>query len=81
MEFIALVRSLQYLLQIRSDITYAMNQISQFSKELHWIGAKRILRYIKGTHGLKFTKSSHPKLQAYCHADFAGDLDIRKYTT
>ncbi|XP_039305154.1 secreted RxLR effector protein 161-like [Solenopsis invicta] len=69
----------------RPDIAYAVNYLSQynncFQKE-HWIAAKRILRYLKGTsnHGLTYQKTGRP-LSSYVDADWANDrIDRKSYT-
>ena len=48
----------------------------------HWQAAKGILRYIAGTvnYGITFGKSGLT-LEAYCDADYAGDIDTRRSTT
>jgi hypothetical protein len=45
---------------------------------LHWIAAKRVLRYLKGTidHGLWYTKGTLT-LQAFYDSDWAGNPDDR----
>ena len=49
----------------------------------HWVAAKRVLRYIKGTVnvGLVFRKSDKFDLVGYSDADWAGDVDSRKSTS
>jgi hypothetical protein len=61
----------------RPDILFSTFYFARFQKgptEAHWKGAKRILRYLKGTRDLKIhiTKSdTHDiKLEAYCDADW-----------
>ena len=54
------------------------------SSKDHWMGVKRVLRYLKGTlnYGLKF--SVHGKqadLNGYSDADWAGDVDTRRSTS
>jgi hypothetical protein len=55
-----LVGSLLYAaISTRPDIMYAVNALSRFNNnpgELHWIAAKRVLRYLNGTvsHGILF---------------------------
>lgn len=47
----------------------------------HWLAAKRILRYLKGTTKLEiFYKrgEGNMKLVDYIDSDYAGDLDDRK---
>jgi predicted amino acid dehydrogenase len=48
----------------------------------HWQAAKGLLRYVAGTsnYGITFGGSSL-NLQAYCDADYAGDIDTRRSTT
>eukprot|EP00253_Pinus_taeda_P016542 PITA_16542 len=49
----------------------------------HWIAAKRVLRYVRGTsdYGLLYTRSSDPILSGYIDSDWAGSVDDRKSTT
>jgi hypothetical protein len=57
----------------------------QGSNEEHWIAAKRVLRYLKGTRevGLKYTGNSTGSftLVGYADADYAGDKDNRRSTS
>lgn len=77
---------LLYIAQVtRPDINYAVNLFSRYSENpghQHWIGVKRILRYLKGSSERKITygKERHG-IFGYCDADWAGDLDHRKSTT
>ena len=71
----------------RPDIAAAVVTLSQFmsdpSKE-HWIGVKRMLRYIKGTlsYGLKFSVNDDEyDLYGFSDADWAGDADNRRSTS
>ena len=55
-----LVGSLVYLTVIRSDISYAVHQVSQYlstPRSTHYVVVLRILRYLKGTlfHGLFYS--------------------------
>lgn len=50
----------------------------------HWLAAKRILRYLKGTTdlGIFYKKGgSNMKLMAFTDNDYAGDLDDRRSTS
>ena len=65
----------------RPDIATAVGILSQFmsnpSKQ-HWMGVKRILRYIRGTlnFGLKFSADDkEPLIYGYSDADWAGDIE------
>ena len=71
----------------RPDVAAAVGVLSQYmsrpSKE-HWIGVKRVLRYLKGTlmYGLKFyAHEQEPELFGYSDADWAGDVDTRRSTS
>ena len=49
----------------------------------HWVGVKRILRYLKGTHsyGLVFSGSDGCELYGYSDGDWAGCSDSRRSTS
>ena len=71
----------------RPDLASAVGILSKYmsrpSNE-HWKGAKRVLRYIKGTIncGLVFDgKSTRCSLIGYSDADWANDVDTRKSTS
>ena len=71
----------------RPDISAAVSVLSQYMSEPssdHWIGVKRVLRYLRGTmnFGLKFSvDDKNPQLVGYSDSDWAGDQDTRKSTT
>lgn len=79
-----LVGGLLYILQgTRPDITYAVNTVSKFNNDpgkAHWVAAKRILRYLKGTLDAKLTysKDGNSDLLGFCDADWASNIDDRK---
>lgn len=82
-----LIGSLMYLsVFTRPDISFIVNHLSQFNEcyeEQHWIAAKRVLRYLKGTktHGLKyFREKTQEVIKGYADADYAGDYDRRSYS-
>ena len=68
----------------RPDIAYATNQLARFLSnpgESHFVAAKRVLRYLKGTQHLCFQyhrSSVGNILTAYCDSDFAGDPEDRR---
>ena len=71
----------------RPDIAAAVVTLTQFmsdpSKE-HWMGVKRMLRYIEGTlsYGLKFSVNDDEyDLYGFSDADCAGDADNRRSTS
>ena len=62
----------------RPDIAVAIGILSQHMSnpsEDHWMGVKRILRYVKGTlnYGLKFS-AGDDSLLGFSDADWAGDI-------
>lgn len=78
----ALIGSLMYVaVCTRPDVAHTVNQLSQFNNcytEEHWIAAKRVLRYLKGTKtfALTFTKERQDNLiLGFCDADHGGDFD------
>ncbi|KAL0373919.1 UNVERIFIED_CONTAM: Retrovirus-related Pol polyprotein from transposon RE1 [Sesamum radiatum] len=81
-----LVGRLLYLGFTRPDISYGVQQLSQFLQhpcESHWQAALHIVRYLKGTPhtGLFFPSSNSLTLQAFCDADWASCLDSRRSVT
>ncbi|XP_022883075.1 uncharacterized protein LOC111399813 [Olea europaea var. sylvestris] len=84
-EYRHVVGALQYCTITRAEIAYSVNQLCQHMYNpttTHWIAAKRVLRYLKGTldHGLLYTRDSL-QLTAYSDADWASNPDDRKSTT
>ncbi|CAJ2628294.1 unnamed protein product [Trifolium pratense] len=81
-----LVGSLNYLTITRPDISFVVQQVSQFMhspRRLHLAVVRRIIRYLKGTshRGLFFPTGITPKLSAYSDADWAGCPDTRRSVT
>lgn len=81
-----LIGSLMYIsVCTRPDIAHAVNFLSQFNAcytEEHWIAAKRVLRYLKGTKclGLQYRKTGKHKVQGYADASHATCHDRRSYS-
>ena len=74
-----------FLVNTRQDICFAVNTLSQQMVEphhFHWVGAKNLLRYLRGTinHGLRYTAGS-VILWGYTDADWAGSVVDRKSTS
>jgi hypothetical protein len=47
-----LIGSLMYLVNTRPDICFAVNTLSQYMvepRQVHWVAAKHVLQYLKGT--------------------------------
>ena len=66
----------------RPDIAFAVGNVARFSANpttRHWIGVKRIFRYLKGTPdlGLHYSRSDNEDLIGYSDSDWAGDVDDR----
>jgi hypothetical protein len=81
-----LIGSLMYLVNTRPDICFAVNTLSQFQvepRQEHWIAAKHVLRYIRGTinYGLRYTASSDIQLHGFTDSDWAGSAEDRKSTS
>jgi len=81
-----LVGALMYLaVCTRPDISFAVSYLSQFCQNFgrqHWVAAKRVLRYLKGTRnlGLIYRKTGKP-ISGYVDADWANcTKDRRSYT-
>ena len=83
----AAIRSLTYAsIGTRPDLSASVGVLSQFMSKPgaeHWVGVKRIFRYIKGTlnYGLKFVTRDNFVLSGYADADWAGYVDTRKSTS
>jgi hypothetical protein len=81
-----LVGSLMYLsVCTRSDIAQAVGALARYMANpttTHWQVAKGVLRYVSGTanYGITFGGDNNI-LEAYCDADYAGDIDTRRSTT
>jgi hypothetical protein len=72
-----LIGSLMYLVNTRSDICFVVNMLSQFQvepRQEHWVAAKHILRYLRGTimYGLRYASNSEVKLHGFTDSDWAG---------
>ena len=70
-----IIGSLMYLTNTRPDICFAVNTLSQYivnPKHIHLIGAKHVMRYLKGTldYGLRYTPSGEIKLHGYADSDW-----------
>ncbi|KAL2335001.1 hypothetical protein Fmac_016214 [Flemingia macrophylla] len=81
-----LIGRLLYLTTTRPDISYAVQQLSQFvSKplDIHYQAATRVLRYLKGSpgRGLFYSSSTSLKLSAFADSDWASCPTSRKSIT
>ncbi|XP_019433075.1 PREDICTED: uncharacterized protein LOC109339972 [Lupinus angustifolius] len=78
-----LVGRLLYLTNTRPDLSFAIQQLSQFMTAPttnHYKAMTRVLRYIKGTHGqgLLLLKTSSIHIKGYNDSDWATCPDTRK---
>jgi hypothetical protein len=81
-----LIGSLMYLVNTQPDIFFVVNTLSHFQVEPrheHWIAAKHVLRYIRGTinYVLRYTTSSDIQLHGFTYLDWAGSAEDRKSTS
>lgn len=78
-----LIGSIMYLsVCTRPDISFSVSFLSQFNNthtKEHWVGAKRVLKYLKGTKdmGIIFKKSNNP-VTGFVDADWANNESDRK---
>ncbi|XP_015166490.1 uncharacterized mitochondrial protein AtMg00810-like [Solanum tuberosum] len=85
-EYQRLVGRLIYLTITRPDLSYAVQNLSQFMnapKRSHMDAAVRVVRYIKQDpgSGIFLAAQSSGSLQAYCDADWGSGLDTRRSIT
>eukprot|EP00253_Pinus_taeda_P024229 PITA_24229 len=83
-EFRQLIGALMFLVNSRSDICFVVNMLSQYMVEphhSHWIGAKNILRYLRGTitYGLRYS-AEDVRLHGYSEVDWVGIVVDQKST-
>jgi hypothetical protein len=90
-EYMSIVGSLLYAAIVtRPDIAYAVQTLGrhmQASGPQHYVAAKRVLRYLKGTRELGIVyrgvsgSIENTVLVGFCDADWAGDRTTRRSTT
>jgi hypothetical protein len=81
-----LIGSLMYLVNTRPDICFVVNTLSQFMvepRQVHWVAAKHVLRYLRGTvgFGLRYVGGDGVRLHGYSDSDWAGSAVDRKSTS
>jgi hypothetical protein len=72
------------LTNTRLDICFEVNTLSQYmvgSRHVHLIAAKHVMRYLKGTIGLKYVSNCEIILQGYNDSDWAGSVTDWKSTS
>lgn len=83
----SLVGSLLFLTTAtRPDIAVAVSEVARYMSDpgpKHWIAAKRILRYLRGTStlGLRYRKGAKSCLVGYADSDWGQDPDTRRSRT
>ena len=83
----SLIGSLRYLTHARPDLLFAVGMLSRHMEnptQEHYIGVKRVLRYLKGTedYGLFYKKGDlKGELIGYSDSNFSGDCNDRKSTS
>lgn len=65
------------------DIAFAMGKLSKFNLNpgrKHWIGVKRIMRYLLGTSSLTliYSEDENKRVYRYVNVDYTDDQDDRK---
>ncbi|XP_039131878.1 secreted RxLR effector protein 161-like [Dioscorea cayenensis subsp. rotundata] len=81
--YMSLIGSLLYLCATRPDIVFSVNYLSRFMQtptENHLKGAKRVLRYIKGTtdYGIFYGRAELVKFLGFSDSDWAGSDEQMK---
>ncbi|XP_047331490.1 uncharacterized mitochondrial protein AtMg00810-like [Impatiens glandulifera] len=81
-----IIRSLLYLIASRQDILFIIGVCGRFQdnpKQSHYVAAKRILKYLKGTQNMRlwYLKDSSFNLISYSDEDYAGCNVDRKSTS
>lgn len=81
-----IVGALQYATVTRPEIAFLVNKVCQYMhqpRESHWKSVKRILRYLRRTlqYGLVVRNSTNLSLTSFCDANWASDLDGKRYTS
>eukprot|EP00253_Pinus_taeda_P001609 PITA_01609 len=83
-EYRQLIGAPMFLVKSRPDICFVVNTLSQYMVEpyhIHWIGAKNLLRYLRGTitHGQRYT-ARDVRLHGCSNADSVGSVVDHKST-
>ena len=82
----SMIGGLQYLTHTKLDIENVVGIVARFQadpKEYHYVVAKRIFKYLKGTfeYGIWYDRSSNFILCSYTDEDWVGSMDDRKSTS
>lgn len=80
-----LIGAMQYCTIIKPGITFVVDKLCQFLQApttYHWVAAKKLLCYLKGTsnYGTTLHKSSHVELTVFSNVIWASRPDNRHNT-
>ena len=81
-----IIGSLMYLTNTILDICFVVNTLIQYMvnpKHIHLVGAKHVMRYLKGTldYGLRYASNGEIRLRGFTNSDWAGSAEDRKRTS
>jgi hypothetical protein len=81
--YIQIIGSLMYLTNTSPNICFFVNTLSQYlvdPRRVHLVGAKHVMRYLKGTleYGLCYTGDHDFRLYGYTDSDWDGSVSDRK---
>ena len=85
-QFRQLIGALLYLVHTRPDICYAVSALSQFMsspKHIHWIAAKHVLWYLRGTqyYGLRYISGGGVMLHGFSDLNWVGSAQDQNITS
>ena len=84
--YASIVGSLMYAQTCtRPDISFAVGMLGRYQSNpgmVHWLAAKKVMRYLQGTknHMLVYHRSDKLEIQGYSDSDYASCRDTRKST-
>ena len=84
--YIQIIDSMMYLTNTRPNICFVVNTLSQYMvnpKHIHLVGAKHVMRYLKGTldYGLRYASTSEIRLHGFTDSYGVGSAKDRKSTS
>ena len=84
--YIHIIGSLMYLTNTIPDICFIVNTLIQYMvnpKHIHLVGAKHVMRHLKGTldYGLRYASIGEIRLHGFIYSDWSGSVRDRKSTS
>ena len=81
-----IIGSLMYLTNTRLDICFVVNTVSQYMvnlEHIHLVGAKHVMRYLKGTldYGIRYASNGKIRLHGFTDSNWEGSAKDRKSTS